>query len=749
MSKVRKAKEEKDSTEPKGAEATELSQLAAQSQKILRKMLRSFKSTWKVYRRSKTGMVGLGIVLGFFIMATFAPWISPYDTEFKAPSEDIFIADSTIAALVDEKNWSAPLGLTAATRESPVERILVYSDDGDARIYPVDSREGIALDPPINYSIPSDVTYLNYIHFSYSFFFILENDTLHEYTNNLIDTNIEYILPFRPSHVSNLWNGYSDVLTTQRIAFVVADGSQFALISKRPPSASTGTPAATFVSNTTMDDATVIGNPLVIDTTYYENGSVIILPTDIGIIAYKINITRSGLGNIVQNVTIGERMWVAEYSHEGESYDPVISEHMIAFPDPTSVTDEYKKTDVIILADTDDRLIALARSNGTVMWAKSMIMPSIRSYDIASVHPSSIGVIVVGTSGDRGLMAIIDPMTGLIGQNNAQYTNQTFAGHVNSVPIFVSGQRTFLFSTDDDSIYLASELMRINATFSAPGGGSATPVSYVGNIYVSSIIGGNYFAVITKDDTLFVESLHGINVAPLPPGTYASGNWYILGTDYEGHDILAWLIYGTRAELMVGITAAFFSVVIGTIVGLVAGFYSGIIDDLLMRTTDVVLSLPGLVIILLFAAVFGPSLMNIIIIIAILSWAGIARVIRSVTITLKERSFVDAAIIAGASDSRLIFTHIAPNVLPYAFLYMTFNISGAIVTEAILAFLGFGDVNYVTWGMMLQFLQISGHSLDAPWWLLPPGIAITLLSLAFYLIGRAFDEVVNPRLRKR
>jgi peptide/nickel transport system permease protein len=120
-----------------------------------------------------------------------------------------------------------------------------------------------------------------------------------------------------------------------------------------------------------------------------------------------------------------------------------------------------------------------------------------------------------------------------------------------------------------------------------------------------------------------------------------------------------------------------------------------------------------------------------------------------VTLSLKERSFVDAAIVAGASESRLIFRHIAPNVLPYTFLYMTFNISGAIITEAVLAFLGYGDVNSITWGMMLQFLQLSGHALTAWWWLLPPGIAITLLSLSFYLIGRAFDEVVNPRLRKR
>ena len=179
--------------------------------------------------------------------------------------------------------------------------------------------------------------------------------------------------------------------------------------------------------------------------------------------------------------------------------------------------------------------------------------------------------------------------------------------------------------------------------------------------------------MVTADDKLFMETLTGVNIAPLPPGTYPSGNYYPLGTDWEGQDILTQVMFGTRAELMVGITAAFFSVVIGTIVGLVAGFYSGFIDDLLMRTTDVMLSLPYLVIMLLFAAAFGPSLMNIVIIFAILSWAGIARVIRSVTLSIKERAFVDAATVSGASDSRLIFKHIGPNVLPFTFLYMTFR----------------------------------------------------------------------------
>ena len=344
-------------------------------------------------------------------------------------------------------------------------------------------------------------------------------------------------------------------------------------------------------------------------------------------------------------------------------------------------------------------------------------------------------------------MAGLDKKTGRVGENNTMFA--TVDAYLNSEPAYVIGQLMYVFSTTKGDIYLANSLLKVNATFAAPGGGAVTPVAFLGNIYIEMSRGGNYFGVVTAEDQLFMETLTGVNIAPLPPGRYPSGNYYPLGTDWEGQCILTQVMFGTRAELLVGITAAFVSVVIGTIVGLVAGFYPGLVDDLLMRTTDVMLSLPYLVIMLLFAAAFGPSLMNIVIIFAILSWAGIARVIRSVTLTIKERAFVDAAIVSGASDSRLIFRHIGPNVLPFTFLYMTFMISGAIVTEAILAFLGFGDPTNITWGMMLQFLQISGHSLSAPWWLLPPGIAITLLSLAFYLIGRAFDEVVNPRLRKR
>ena len=240
----------------------------------------------------------------------------------------------------------------------------------------------------------------------------------------------------------------------------------------------------------------------------------------------------------------------------------------------------------------------------------------------------------------------------------------------------------------------------------------------------------------------------GENVAPLPPGCYASGNCYGLGTDAQGRDIFSQLFWGSQIALTVGLLAAAGSIGIGTIIGLVAGYSGGRIDSVLMRFTDVILVLPGLPFLIILAAVLGPSYWNIIFVLTIIGWPGTARVIRSEVLSLKERPFIDSAKVTGASNVRIMFKHLAPNVMPLAFLYMTLAVSGSILSEAALSFLGLGDVNTPSWGQMLQAVQTE-NVLAAWWWLLPPGIAITFISLAFYLIGRAFEQIVNPRLRKR
>ncbi|MCF8113817.1 MAG: ABC transporter permease [Desulfotignum sp.] len=222
-----------------------------------------------------------------------------------------------------------------------------------------------------------------------------------------------------------------------------------------------------------------------------------------------------------------------------------------------------------------------------------------------------------------------------------------------------------------------------------------------------------------------------------------------LGTDNVGRDLFAQLLEGAKVAFIVGLSAAFISIVIGTLVGMVAGYTGGLLDAFLMRTADIIMVLPSLVILLILASLFGQfNIWIIVFIIAIMRWPAVSRVIRSQTLSLKHRPFIEASRVAGASHLRIIFRHIMPNVLPLAFLYMTFRVTAAILVEAALSFLGFGDPSQVSWGMMLQWVWKSGHMFQAPYWLIPPGMCISLLTLAFYLLGRAMDEVLDPRLRK-
>ena len=223
-----------------------------------------------------------------------------------------------------------------------------------------------------------------------------------------------------------------------------------------------------------------------------------------------------------------------------------------------------------------------------------------------------------------------------------------------------------------------------------------------------------------------------------------------MGTDFMGRDLFSQLLEGAKWGLIVGITAAAASVVVGTVVGLVSGYFGGVIDTILQRSADIVLTLPSIPLILVIGTALGRlSIWNIVILIGMLGWPSTSKVIRSQVLSLRERPFIESARISGASDGRIIFRHIAPNVLPLSFLYMTFGVTGAILTEAALSFIGLGDPSTVSWGMMLQWCFTSGYTFRAPFWLLPPGLCITFLALSFYLIGIGTEQIINPRLRKR
>lgn len=250
-----------------------------------------------------------------------------------------------------------------------------------------------------------------------------------------------------------------------------------------------------------------------------------------------------------------------------------------------------------------------------------------------------------------------------------------------------------------------------------------------------------------KIDDMYIP-LYGVD--PEIIGFSQPSSRHLMGTDFMGRDLFSQLLEGAKWGLAVGITAAAASVIVGTVVGLVSGYFGGTIDTLLQRMADIVLTLPSIPLILVIGAALGRlSIWNIVILIGMLGWPSTSKVIRSQVLSLRERPFIESARISGASDGRIIFRHIAPNVLPLSFLYMTFGVTGAILTEAALSFLGLGDPSTVSWGMMLQWCFTSGYTFKAPFWLLPPGLCITFLALSFYLIGIGTEQIVNPRLRER
>jgi len=266
-------------------------------------------------------------------------------------------------------------------------------------------------------------------------------------------------------------------------------------------------------------------------------------------------------------------------------------------------------------------------------------------------------------------------------------------------------------------------------------------IAVTGLFMLTVIVFGTIAApLLTKYDPVLDMSLGERLLPPNSPG-------HILGTDDYGRDILSRLLYGGRISILTGLVVSLSSALIGVTIGCISGYYGGWLDSLLMRTVDIALAFPFLILAITLMAVLGPSLRNTMLALALVSWPGYARVVRGLVLSIKEKEYTEAARAAGLSNMRIIFIHVLPNALGPIIVQATLGVGGAILSAASLNFLGLGvDVSIPEWGMMLnqgrEYLQIAPHLT------LFPGLAISATVLAVNWVGDGLRDALDPRLRQ-
>ncbi len=232
---------------------------------------------------------------------------------------------------------------------------------------------------------------------------------------------------------------------------------------------------------------------------------------------------------------------------------------------------------------------------------------------------------------------------------------------------------------------------------------------------------------------------------------FAPPSWeHPLGTDHQGRELWVRMLWGAQVSLLVGFAATAMSMIIGTIVGIAAGHFTGWAGAVLMRLIDFFLVLPSLILAIVLSTVLSRGVWTIVIAIGLTSWAGTARVVRSQTLSVESRDYVERSRVLGAGHWHIIVKHLLPAVMPLVLANTTLTVGSAIISESTLAFLGLGDTTLQSWGAVLRnSMDVSAATSGYWWYVLVPGLAIVLVVLAFTLVGRAVETIVNPTLRSR
>jgi peptide/nickel transport system permease protein len=301
------------------------------------------------------------------------------------------------------------------------------------------------------------------------------------------------------------------------------------------------------------------------------------------------------------------------------------------------------------------------------------------------------------------------------------------------------------------SLVTAPEPLPRGETSAATGSRSALarlvrrPLAVFGLLVIAIIIAGAvlapWIAPYSPDEQIF-EGLT-LEGAPMPPG-----GAFLLGTDLLGRDLFSRLLYGARTSLIIGIVANGIAVTIGALVGVTAGFFRGWVGTVLMRFTDLMMAFPALLLAIVLAALFRPSLWIVALVIAMVNWVQVARVVYTETRSLTEREFIEAERSIGAGSARILFRHILPHLVPTIVVWATLGIATTVLLEATLSYLGIGvQPPTPSWGNII--FENQTYFTSAPWLVFVPGVAIILLALAFNLVGDALRDILDPTQKGR
>ena len=760
---------------------------------ILKQLRFLVKRSWDSIRQSRLGMAGAAVVLVFAVIAIFAPWISPYPKTFEAPASDRFIVNSynlTLPTLPAGSTYGVPvMGPTTplSSDRSGGMWLVNYASSGFIRMDLLGYSLGLNESP---FQRGNESHFLD-VHSDFGFVPLIDSPLTHVY---YVVPGKNLSLQFgsgRDNGALALFSGrdFAAVNPFERTYFF-RDRLDFDPAYTGEDPASSGNllvqPLQRVVS---VGISTVPVGPYryfyasdlnrtrVYELTYVHERDPV-APS--GHILFQTNVSLSAPPFLYYNQERVDK-WEAWRAGAGAAVLLPLTNNTL---EVLNITGVHRAWVPLVLGGepaTVHGQIGFTRSSFPMLFylpVKSASHTGIAYLDLnalalvpdrefaqldSSSDPIGLPLSTRGESVYAGFYRSANDTSYLVGLNQTGAVIPQFRAYFHG-PLrdyFEVDARTSVFIFTADHQILSMGTTFATGGVEVPAFLGVIPPPSVSHIVYAGAFGGTLFgSAITPQEVngaftdpvsrqTLVFQLLGTTRAPLPPGVYPSGNRYILGTDFIGHDILTLVFYGAQVAFLVGLLAALLGVGIGTIVGLVAGYNGGIVDTLLMRLTDIFLVLPFLPVVLILDSILRPSIWTIIMVLSLLGWPGIARVIRAQVLTLKERPFVDAARVSGASDLRLIFLHIAPNVLPFSFLYMSLAVAGAIITEAALSFLGLGDATVVSWGGILSNVLTQGGALAYWWWLLPPGLSITFLSLGFYLLGRGFDEIINPRLRRR